>query len=756
MLGEFGPASRETRRLSGRALIASLALCVASAFTAGVATAQNTAEESKSDDDTSAQSIDELFEAIRADEEAEFPAPIPHETDPAEISQWQSYMKMIENMPSMRGWAQGELPPGTPTDGPGATVPVNGLVIGPDGTVIREQPGTETGTGSTAANPTAGQNAPPSGRPQNAPRSTGIFRGEVAVDEFDLVDLHVNNEDLGQVLRLLSMQSRRNVISSREVNASITADLYGVTFYEALDAILHVNGFGYREQGNFIYVYTLDELEQIASASRQQMTRVIELNYLNAVDAARFAAPLLSEVGVITTPNESADFLIPDDAPVGKDTYANTARMVIHDFEENIDEIAGLVRTLDTRPTQVLVEATILQAQINEENAFGVDFSLIGDLEFTEFLNPLAAANNLIGGRGNSLINGVEQPTSFPGADGESRALTTSVGNVSGKASLKAGIIDEDVAVFLRVLDEVTDVTVISNPKVLTLNRQAARVLVGTRVGFLNTTTTQTATTQTVEFLDTGTQLHIRPFVSSDSLIRLEVKPQVSSASLRESVTQTGQAVTIPDEDTTELVTNLLVRDGQTVVLGGLFTESTSYTRRQVPFLGDIPLIGAAFKGQDDAIVRNEIIFMITPSVVDDAVLTLEGERAQDFVEQARVGSREGLLPWSRERQVGRLLIEADELSKAGDDARALLKIQRALALSPHSPDALSMRERITGRDRSHPSRSILDDIFRRDEAGNLSDAQRSSNQNTAEPANAEPDNSDSFATVPVDEPTND
>ena len=442
---------------------------------------------------------------------------------------------------------------------------------------------------------------------------------------------------------------------------------------------------------------------------------MIELNYLNAVDAARFSAPLLSESGTITTPNESVEFMIPDDSPVGKDDYANTARMVVHDYPENIEEIRNLVEQLDTRPSQVLVEATILQAAINEENAFGVDFSLIGDLDFTEFINPLAAANNIIGGRGVSLASGSEAPTAFPGADGRSRALTTSVGNVSGKASLKAGIIDDDIAVFLRVLDEVTDVTVISNPKILTLNRQAARVLVGTRVGFLNTTTTQTATTQTVKFLDTGTQLHIRPFVSSDNIIRLEIKPQVSTASLRESITPSGQAVTIPDEDTTELVTNLLVRDGQTVVLGGLFTESTSYTRRQIPGLGDIPLIGAVFKGQDDAIVRNEIIFLITPTVVDDAVLTLEGERAVDVVENARVGSREGLLPWSRERQVGKLLIEADELARDGDEARALLKIQRALSLSPHSTDAIMMRERIGGKSRAWPSRSILDDIFRRE-----------------------------------------
>lgn len=571
----------------------------------------------------------------------------------------------------------------------------------------------------------------------------GVFTGEVTVDEFDLVDLHVNNENLGAVLQLLSLQSRRNIVASRDVAAAITADLYGVTFYEALDAILHVNGFGYREQGNFIYVYTTEELEQIAAASRRMSTHVVELDYLNAVDAARFVAPLLSETGTITTPNESMDFDIPETGPVGKDTYANTARLVIHDYEENIEEITQLIGQLDTRPSQVLVEATILQAAINEENAFGVDFSLIGDLQFTQFLNPLAAVNNLIGGRGTSLVNGVEVPTDFPGADGEARGITSNIGNVSGKASLKAGIIQEDLAVFMRVLDEVTDVTVISNPKVLTLNRQAARVLVGTRVGFLNTTTTETSTTQSVEFLDTGTQLHIRPFVTSGDMIRLEVKPQVSTAKLRESTTSQGQAVTIPDEDTTELVTNLLVRDGQTVVLGGLFTESTTYTRRQVPFIGDIPLIGSAFRGQDDAIVRNEIIFLITPTVVDDEILTLEGERGQDYLEHARVGAREGLLPWSRDRQVGKLLIDAEELMRAGDERRALLTVQRALALSPHSPDAVALRERLTTDSDSWPSRSILDDIFRREPGVGLV-------EDSSEPASV--DAADEFASVPTED----
>lgn len=594
---------------------------------------------------------------------------------------------------------------------------------------------------------------PEAGAPAPPP-DDGVFNGEVTVDEFDLVDLHVNNESLGAVLQLLSLQSRRNIVASRNVSASITADLYGVTFYEALDAILHVNGFGYREEGNFIYVYTTEELEQIADASRKMSTHVIDLNYLNAVDAARFASPLLSETGTITTPNGSVDFDIPETGPTGKDDYANTALLVIHDYDENIEEITQLIARLDTRPSQVLVEATILQAAINEDNAFGVDFSLIGDLSFTDFLNPLKAANNLIGGRGVSLVGGADTPTAFPGADGEARAITSNIGNVAGKASLKAGLIDKDVAVFMRVLDEVTDVTVISNPKVLTLNRQPARVLVGTRVGFLNTTTTQTSTTQSVDFLDTGTQLHIRPFVTSDDMIRLEVKPQVSTAKLRESTTAAGQSVTIPDEDTTELVTNLLVRDGQTVVLGGLFTESTTYTRRQIPGIGDIPLVGSAFRGQDDSVGRNEIIFLLTPSVVDDQVLTLEGERGEDFVEHARVGAREGLLPWSRERQVGKLLIDAEEKIRDGDERRALLLVERALALNPHSPDAVALREKLTKKSGAWPSRSLLDEIFRREPGAGQSRAEPEGGENPSVAAaeKGAQDTGQDVASVPTDD----
>ncbi len=559
--------------------------------------------------------------------------------------------------------------------------------------------------------------ASPSGDAPDAPGQVDLAKleGSVAVNEFDLVDLHVNSEDLGAVLQLLSIQSQRNIISSNSVRASVTADLYGVTFYEALDAILHVNGFGYIEKGNFIYVYTREELQEFERLSRRQTSRVVNLDYLNATDAAEFVKHLLSDEGKITTNGATQAFSLADGTPSGADNYANTATIVIRDYEENVEEIIALIASLDTKPVQVLVEATILQTTLNEANAFGVDFAVISDLDFADFLGsggPLSVVNGLISGVGQD-ITGADVPAA--GADQDGFGLGSNIGNVSGPATLKMGIVSEDVSVFLRVLDEVTDVTVVSNPKLLTLNRQPARVLVGTKVGYLNTVTTDTATSQTVEFLDVGTQLAVRPFVSSNGLIRLELRPQVSSFALRQVTDNEGSTITIPDEDTTEMTTNVMLRDGQTAVLGGLFTEKTTSSRRQVPLLGDIPLIGQAFRGNDDSTTRSEIIFMITPSIINDDMLADMGEMGTQFLDNARVGARKSLLPFSRERRVGQLLIEARRLADEGDTSRALFLIDRALRLSPMSPDARAMKTELTNVSERFPSRGMMNSILRRE-----------------------------------------
>ncbi len=538
----------------------------------------------------------------------------------------------------------------------------------------------------------------------------------VSVDENLIVEMHVKDEDLSNVLQMLSMQSQRNIVASQAVSATVTANLYGVTFFEALDSILHANGFGYVEKGNFIYVYTLEEIETISEATRVRIGKVLKLNYLNAIDAAEFVKPLLSDGGQIKSNGRAAAFSMPDNAPVGGEDYANESALVIYDYEENVAEIEKLIQALDTRPAQILIEATILQTDLNEANAFGVDFAAIGDLDFTDFVSlggPLKAVEGLVSGVGSTLAGGSETKVAIPGADGEGRGMASNVGNINGPSTFKGGIVDGDVAVFLRLLDEVTDLSVISRPKLLTLNRQPARVLVGRKVGYLSTTATDTSTTQTVEFLDTGTQLYVRPFVTTEGTIRMELKPQVSEAVIRDVTDATGAAVTIPDEVTNELVANVMVRDGQTIVLGGLFRESTKATRRQIPVVGDIPLIGAAFRGHEDDVARSEIIFMITPSIVNDSILTEQGERGETYVEAVRTGSRQGLLPFSRTRQSEQLTVEAQRLAASGDTARAGHKLNRALRLNKHQADANMLREQIQpGKAKSWPSGSMLDQII--------------------------------------------
>ena len=573
-------------------------------------------------------------------------------------------------------------------------------------------PGQDTG-GSLGATALAQEEALFSDDPQDTTSEPqpGSGNDKVRVDENQIVDLHVNDEELSNVLEMLSIQSQQNIVASKAVSARVTANLYGVTFFEALDAILNVNGFGYIKQGNFIYVYTNAELEVIAKAQRQKVSKVINLNYLNAIDAAEFVKPLLSETGQIKTNGKTAAFPTPT-GPVGLDDYAGNATLVVIDFEDNITEIENLVKQLDTRPAQVLVEATILQTTLTEANAFGVDFSIIADMDFGDFVKlggPLTAINNLIGGANDTTRN---TPLPF---DGKGGGASSTVGNTAGPGGIKLGIVKSDVAVFMRILDEVTDTTILSNPKILALNRQPSRVLVGRKVGYLSTTSTDTATTQTVEFLDTGTQLNFRPFVTSENMVRMELKPQVSEAVIRDTNDSTGNLVTIPDEITNELVTNVLVGDGQTIVLGGLFREATQSSRRQVPFLGDIPVIGHAFRGNDDSTNRNEIIFLVTPTIVNDTTLSLAGQRGKEYVDHVRAGSREGLLFWSREKLTSKMNVEAERLAREGKTEKALWKINRSLSLNHNQPEAIALRERLTGNKTQWPDRSMFERILRPD-----------------------------------------
>ncbi len=529
-----------------------------------------------------------------------------------------------------------------------------------------------------------------------APRKTTAAADAVTVSHFDTVSLSVQATDLASVLQLLSIQSKRNIVPSPKVTGSVTANLYDVTFREALDAILQQNGAGFIEKGNFIYVYTLAELDEIQKRDRKVSSRYFELNYITAKDAATFITPILSSAALVAQSGQVAASFQPTLSDAGGNTDAHGERILVRDYPEVLDEVAKLIKQLDTAPQQVMVEATILQADLNEDLALGVDVAVLGNI------GPGALSGIGPGGLVSQLING--GITAHPVGGG-----ATDLTSISQSSNVSLGFLTNNVAVFIKALDKVTDTTILAHPKITTLNRQRAEIHVGAKIAYLSTTNTATASTQTAEFLDTGTQLTLRPFISNDGKIRLELKPSISDAKLRNAGSD-ASPVTLPDQTTQELTTNVMVPDGQTVILGGLFKEQTTVTRSQVPGIGDIPIIGNAFKAHDNSVRRSEVIFLITPHIVKDTPMAEAGAAAAEGVEQVKLGARSHLLPFSRSKQTAGHVRDALQFASENNKDKALYEADMALSLDPGSLEARRLKESLTGQRVYEPGRDLLRD----------------------------------------------
>ena len=516
--------------------------------------------------------------------------------------------------------------------------------------------------------------AAPAATPASGNAQVKPTAGQAAAETFTI---QFQDTDILQALQMLSMQGRRNIIASRGVQGKVSANLYDVGLFDALDVIMRANDLRLEESGNFIYVYTRQEWEDVTKSRLKKVSRNFPLEYLNAKDAGEFIGPILSEVGKVSFVGDVEKGFQPSATDGGSDSWAFQGMLVVSDYPENIKAIEALLKEIDTPPAQVIVESTVVSTDVQQNDGFGVDVSIIGNLSFSQFTNPLSGAQQLLNG-------------SVQKGEGVANASNTNVTNIKDP-TLQVGVISDDVSVFLKLLDSVTDTTVMA------LNRQRAQILIGQRTGYLNSTTTQTSTTQSVEFLDSGIKLIFRPFISSDGSIRMELAPSVSEATKSSTATVGGNTMEVPNESTSEIVTNVRVKNGQTLVLGGLFKEKTVIDRRQVPGLGDVPLIGNAFKGYNDDLHREEIIFLVTPTIVKDEIAKVWSDEAREFEHAVRIGAREGLLPWSRDTLTTAQNQKAFEAMGKGDRDLALFHCENSLRLSHNQPEMVRFREDLVG-----------------------------------------------------------
>lgn len=521
---------------------------------------------------------------------------------------------------------------------------------------------------------------------------------QVAVDSGG-VTITAKDTDITMVLRILSMQSKRNIIASKNVSGTVSANLYKVDFYDALDAILQPNGFGYVEKGNFIYVKTTEDIQAEEEANRVKVHKLVRLNYLSAADAAAYVSPLLSGDGSISVSADVTAGFQPSIGDGGANSSAHPDTLIIADYEENVESIVGLITELDVQPEQVLVESTILQIRLTDRTALGIDFAVYGDIDVEDITTPLGVVDNLISRNGAAGANSLNS----------GQGVATSAGNtISGQSGVKLGFLGSDASLFVRALDEVNDTNVLATPKLLILNRQKAEILVGERLGYLSTTVTDTSETQTVEFLDVGVQLTARPFISSDDRVRMELRASLSDG----DTTRVVDGNVIPQETTQEVVTNVIMRNGQTIVLGGLFKEDTGTSRSQLPGIGSVPGIGLLGKGQDDTIERSEVVFLVKPTVMKDEALSAIGGELEDRGYASVGGARDQLLPWSRTKMTAAHMKKAREFVESGNQKKALWHTNLALHLDPTMIDAMKLRQQLSGEAIYYYNRSNLKDVI--------------------------------------------
>ena len=464
--------------------------------------------------------------------------------------------------------------------------------------------------------------------------------------------------DIRDVLAGLSEQLGLNIIPTRAVQGNVSVSLSDVSAHQALDAILRSAGYASRREGNFIYVGTPEEFTALLQPPDKIGTRIYRPNYVTARELETLITPLISpEVGRIKATTASKTQIPTDSTDAGGNDYAGDEALLVQDFESVLLEIDQIVAEIDCRPLQVAIEAMILSVRLNDVNQRGIDWRFLVDQQTVRF--------------------GIGTPAN---------ALT----DVTFDGGLTFAFLDSNLGVFLKALEQIGDTNVIATPRLMVLNKQRAEILIGAQLGYVNTIVTETAATQTVEFLDIGTQLRLRPFIASDGQIRMEIHPELSTGTVR-----VEQGITLPDKEVTSVTTNIMVQDGSTVVIGGLMREDLSTTATQVPLVGSLPVIGPLFRRKEERIEKREILVLVTPRIVSEPQLGVEGDQQAAEFHRRQSWYADKMSPIGK-RYLGRKHLRlAQEAWAAGNRASAMRHINLSLHIDPESRAALDLRSDI-------------------------------------------------------------
>jgi type IV pilus assembly protein PilQ len=422
--------------------------------------------------------------------------------------------------------------------------------------------------------------------------------------------LNFQDIDVRSVLQLLADTSGQNIVVSDSVTGNLTLRLQNVPWDQALDIVLRTKGLDKRRQDNVIIIGPTEELasrEKAELAAHKEVqelspthTEFMQVNYAKVADLAK----------LIKSQNAKDSMLSPRGS-LSIDERTNT--LLVQDTSDKLADIRRLVQTLDVPVKQVLIEARIVIVSDTYERDLG---AMLG---FT--------TANSVNGNGLLSISGTNAATSTI-ATTSATAPTTTAGLLTTPAvasryqvNLPASNINGSIGVSLLTGSHLLDLELsaaqnegksetISSPRIITANQKQATIMQGVEIPYQESASSGATTTQ---FKNAVLSLKVTPLITPDNRVILDL--DVSDDSVGAQVTSaTGGSV--PSIDTREIVTQVLVNDGQTVVLGGILDTTKTKSANKVPFLADIPVLGNLFKSTININNKTELLIFITPKIL--------------------------------------------------------------------------------------------------------------------------------------------
>lgn len=409
---------------------------------------------------------------------------------------------------------------------------------------------------------------------EEVPSSEKVYSGRK-------ISLDFKDADIKNILRLIAEVSDLNIIAGEEVSGKITMRLVDVPWDQALDVILTARNLGMTRVGNVIRVAPQEALkrelqaELEAKRAKERLedlsTELIPVNYATAKEIMPQIKSVLSDRGDIRV-----------------DDRTNT--LIIKDIPRSIPGVRSLVRQLDSKTPQVMIEARIIEANLTFQRELGISWG---------FDKKLAKDKAEIKGGllGNKLVD-------FPAIP-----ATGTAGVFQFLINSAAGLTELDMAISAHELDG--DVRIISSPKIATLDNKEASIEQGLRIPYLKITTEGTVTT---DFIEANLKLTVTPHVTNDGHVKMNIKAKKDQPN-RDIVVQG-----VPSIDKKEAITEVLIVDNGVVVIGGIFTIDKEGTTEGLPLLRKIPLLGWLFKSETKSDIRKDLLIFISPKIIKDEV----------------------------------------------------------------------------------------------------------------------------------------